>query len=114
MTAKAAGSGLSRIRSFFFWERDLTLAQRSKLQEAGRVVQPRLTFLRRPRPSPAKVSHPPPPPKEGPASKFSGYAWGKVHEALHGYSHLTHFGCESMPDAPRQEVNQSQGSAGGV
>lgn len=55
-----------------------------------------------------------PPPKESQASKFSGDTWGKVHEALHGYNHLTHFGCESMPDAPGQEVNQSQDSAGGV
>lgn len=44
---------------------------------AGRVVQPGFTFLQRPRPLPAKVSHLPLPPKEGRASKFSGDACGK-------------------------------------
>lgn len=84
------------------------------MQKAGSALHPSFTFLTEAQILPTKVSHPPAPPEEGPAPKFSGDTWGKVREALHGYNHLTHFGCESMPDAPRQEVNQSQGSAGVV
>lgn len=96
--AKAAGSGLSQIRSFLFVcfnKRDLTLAQETteKRIEGGWDSCPASFHVPQEAQSTASQGLPSVPPlKEGPALKFSGDAWGKVREDLHRHNHLTFLG----------------------